>query len=80
MKKETYDKIGIVSVLLKDKIGELDKCQKEKEEILKEIEELKNNNELMERYPLMKKKMDDNLKKINKVVEEIRKLNEIVSQ
>ena len=80
MKKETYDKIGIVSVLLKDKIGELDKCQKEKEEILKEIEELKNNNELMERYPLMKKKMDDNLKKINKVVEEIKKLNEIVSQ
>ena len=80
MKKETYDKIGIVSVLLKDKIGELDKCQKEKEEILKEIEELKNNNELMERYPLMKKKMDENLKRFNKVVEEIKKLNEIVSQ
>jgi len=80
MKKETYDKIGIVSVLLKSKIEELDKCQKEKEEILKEIEELKNNNELMERYPLMKKKMDENLKRFNKVVEEIKKLNEIVSQ
>lgn len=75
MKKETYDKVGVISVLLNEKLKELEICQKEKEEILKEIEDLQSKNKLEENYPSIKEKMDKNLKTFKRVVDEIKKLN-----
>ena len=77
MKKEIYDKVGIISVALNEKLKELDRCQKEKESILKEIEELQSRNELESNYPKIKQKMDENLKKFKKVVDDIKKLNSV---
>ena len=77
MKKEIYDKVGVISVALNEKLKELDRCQKEKESILKEIEELQSKNELESNYPKIKQKMDENLKKFKKVVDDIKKLNSI---
>ena len=77
MKKEIYDKVGVISVALNEKLKELDRCQKEKEAILKEIEELQSKNELESNYPKIKQKMDENLKKFKKVVDDIKKLNSI---
>lgn len=77
MKKEVYDKVGIISVALNQKLKELDRCQKEKEEILKEIEELQEKNELESNYVRIKEKMDENLKLFEKVIADIKKSNSI---
>lgn len=80
MKKESYDKVGIISVLLKQKLKELNECQKEKEAILKEIEELNRKGEYKEKEPIMKEKMDKNIKRFAKVTEDIKKLKEASSR
>ena len=77
MKKEVYDNVGIISVVLNEKLKELDKCQKQKEMILKEIEELQAKNELESNYSRIKEKMDNNLKEFKKIVSHIKKLNSI---
>jgi len=77
MKKEVYDKVGIISVMLNEKLKELELCQKEKETILKEIEQLQLKNELETNYPKIKEKMDNNLKAFRKVVNDIKKINKI---
>ena len=77
MKKEVFNKIETVSILLKQKLEELDKCQKEKEKILAYIDELQKNNELEEKYPVVKVLMDKNLNEFRKIVADIKKLNEI---
>lgn len=77
MKKEVYDKVGIISVILNEKLKELELCQKEKETILKEIEQLQLKNELETNYPKIKEKMDNNLKAFRKVVNDIKKINKI---
>ena len=78
MDKKQYDKVGIVSVLLKEKLQELEECQKEKEDILKEIDKLSKMNQLEENYPKIKEKMEDNLKHFEQVVDEIKKINDII--
>lgn len=78
MDKKQYDKVGIVSVLLKEKLKELEACQKEKESILKEIDELSKNNQLENNYLKIKEKMEDNLKHFEQVVDEIKKINDII--
>lgn len=71
MKKRIYDEVGITSVLLKEKIIELDNCQKEKQEILNWIDQLKASNTLKENAKEVREKMANNLKKFKKVVAEI---------
>lgn len=77
MEKEVYDNVGIISVALNKKLKELEACQKEKEKILKEIEELQAKEQLEKNYPSIKEKMDKNLKRFKKVVDDIKKINTI---
>ena len=76
MKKNQYDNVGIISVLLNEKLKELEACQKEKENILKEIDDLLEKKQLEENYPKIKEKMDANLKRFEKVVLEIKRIND----
>lgn len=77
MEKEVYDYVGKASVFLKAKLEELEACQKEKEEILRIISELEAKDELEEKYPEIKERMDKNLRDFQKVVNDIKKLKDV---
>lgn len=74
MKKESFDKVAVKSVLLKQKLLELEECKKEKEAILKEIEELHLKNKYEENHEMIKEKMDNNLKRFEKILEDVKKI------
>lgn len=76
MKKESYDKVGVISVLLNQKLKELAKCQKEKENILKEIAELTRKNEYDQNADIIKEKMKKNEEAFEKVLTDIKKIQE----
>lgn len=76
MDKKIYDKVADTSIMLNGLIDKLKECQKEKEELLSWIEELKKSDKLEEKQKEVEKKMKSNLQKFEKVVSQIIKLNE----
>jgi len=75
MKREVYNEVGIVSTILNDSVLELKSCQKEKEEILKWIDVLTEQNILEENIKSIISKMDANLQRFNKIIDKIKKIN-----
>ena len=75
MKKEIYDKVGTISVLLNEKLKELKSCQEEKEELLKYIDQLTKQGLLKKNSRIIKEKMSASLERFKKVVAEIEELN-----
>jgi len=75
MKKEIYDKVGTVSVLLNEKLKELKSCKEEKEELLKYIDQLTEQGLLEKNSKIIKEKMSASLERFKKVVAEIEELN-----
>jgi DNA-directed RNA polymerase specialized sigma54-like protein len=74
MKKETYDTVGIVSVLLNDKLDELKACQAEKESLLEWIDKITREGLLEQNAAKIREYMAANLQRFQKVVAEIEAL------
>lgn len=72
-KTECY-KVGAVSAKLTQLLKKLEKCEAEKQEILKWIDELTKNGKLEENAKLVEKRLDESLSKFEKVQHEIENL------
>ena len=74
MKKETYDYVGTVSIVLGQKLDELKACQEEKKSILAWIDNLTAQGLLEENAELVRSKMSASINRLAKVVAEIESL------
>lgn len=76
MNKKIYDKVADTSIIMNEYLKKLEACQKEKTKILSWIESLKKDGTLEEKQQEVEKKMNANIKKFEKIVYQIIKLNE----
>lgn len=76
MKKSSYDKVGKVSVQLKEKLIELKKFHNEKEKVYKKIEILNKNGELEANFDRIEKELKQSLENIERIAKEIKNLRD----